>query len=138
MSGVLGARRARGVTVLGAVASVVGVLVMATTLDTPFIAINSDEVRFMRIIHLDTFGGLLLLIVGTVALWAGRQRRGAPALAAGTMASFMAAWALVGLNTPLNLMGARADAFTLFLMLASGLLLFALTPDPDAPSGTST
>ena len=49
-------------------------------------------------------------------------------------AALLCLWSLVGLNTSLNLMGARADAVTFFLMIATGLLLFVLTPDPDVSS----
>jgi len=117
--------------VLGIVALVVGLSVVLTTLDTPFLAVNDEDVRLLRIVHLNTFGGILLTIVGVLALAGGRRRQEGSAVVAGGMASLMALWALVGLNTPINYMSARADTFTLFLMLSVGLLLFTLTPDPD-------
>lgn len=131
MNGAIGARRAHGILTLGVVGAVVGILVILTTVDTPFFAVNSPDVRLLRILHLNAFGGLLVTIVGALAIAGGVRRRTGPALAAGAMTAIMALWSLVGLNTGLNLMSARADTFTLFLMLASGLLLFSLTPDPE-------
>lgn len=128
----MGERRSRGVIVLGALALIIGTLVVLTTLDSPFVVANSPDVRLLRLIHLDTFGGVLTVMVGALALVGGIRRTRGAALTAGVLASALGLWSLIGLNTALNLMSARADAFTFFLMIGSGLLLFTLTPDPDA------